>query len=321
ELLALVSEPSLDTNLFPPGISVADYARLLQDPARPLYDRALDGQYPPGSTFKMITAAAALQEGTITDQTTLGCPAAIQYGGWTYKNWAGYDMGPMNVARAIALSCDTFFYSVAARLGDLTLERYARAFGYGSPPTLEIPGAAAGNVPGHVENPGETLTMGIGQGELLTTPLIQTMYVSAVANGGHILQPTLVDRVVDPSGRVVSSLQPEPLSEVPVSAANLEAVRQGMRLCLNDPHGTGYQFRLDHFSHDGGCKTGTAQYGGSGTDLPTHAWFTFFSPYDNPEIAIVVLVEGGGEGDQVAEPAAVTIADYYYAHRAAIRQA
>jgi penicillin-binding protein 2 len=319
ELLALVSEPSLDTNLFPAGISIADYARLLQDPGRPLYDRALDGQYPPGSTFKMITAAAALEAGKITDQTVLGCPAAIQYGGWVYRNWAGYDMGPMTVERAIALSCDTFFYTVAERVGDTALAAYARDFGYGTAPALEIPGTAGGYVPDRAATPGETLTMGIGQGRLLTTPLIQAMYVSAVANGGSLLRPTLVDRVVDPAGRVVAAARPSTVARVPVSAANLEVVRQGMHLCLDDPHGTGYQFRADHFRQDGGCKTGTAQYGGSGTDLPTHAWFTFFSPYDNPEIAIVVLVEGGGEGDQVAEPAAVQVADYYYAHRAQIR--
>ncbi len=334
ELLALVSEPTYDTNLFTGGISAAQYDQLLKDPARPLYDRALNGLYPPGSTFKMITAAAALQEGKITPSTLLGCPAALRYGGWTYANWAGYDMGAMNVERAIAVSCDTFFYQVADRLGDVALAGYARAFGYGMAPILEIPDAAAGLVPDEQWkaaqcpqlgdpacrwNPGETLTMGIGQSELLTTPLIQAMYISALANGGSLLQPTLVRQVSDARGSVVRTAQPVPLSQVPVSADNLAAVREGMRLCLSDPHGTGYQFRLDHFQHTGGCKTGTAQFGGSGTDLPTHAWFTFFSPFENPEIAIVVLVEAGGEGDQVAEPVAVKIADYYYAHRDAIR--
>jgi penicillin-binding protein 2 len=334
ELLALASWPSYDSNRFTDGISTADYQKLLADPAKPLYDRALNGLYPPGSTFKMITAAAALQEGQISGSTVLGCPASIRYGGWSYANWAGYDMGPMNVERAIAVSCDTFFYRVADMVGDMSLASYARAFGYGRAPQLEIPDASAGLVPdeqwkqqscqasGQADcrwNPGETLTMGIGQSALLTTPLIQAMYVSALANGGTLLDPELVDRVVDPTGKVLQRAQAKPAGQVPVSAANLEVVRQGMRMCLDDPHGTGYQFRLDHFRYGGGCKTGTAQYGGSGTDLPTHAWFTFFSPYDNPEIAIVVLVEGGGEGDQVAEPVAVKIADYYYAHRAQIR--
>ncbi len=334
ELLALVSVPTYDSNHFTQGISSAEYRDLLADPAKPLYDRALAGLYPPGSTFKMITAAAALQEGAISERTTLGCPAAIRYGGWSYANWAGYDMGPMNVEKAIAVSCDTFFYAVAERLGDLTLARYARSFGYGRSPQIEIPGAAAGLVPDEDWlqqlcrtdqsvschwNPGETLTMGIGQSALLTTPLIQAMYVSALANRGTLLRPAVVDRVLDPAGRVVETAESQVAGQIPVSPANLEAVRRGMRMCLDDPHGTGYLFRLDHFAHDGGCKTGTAQFGGSGTGLPTHAWFTFFSPYADPEIAIVVLVEAGGEGDQVAEPVAVRIADYYYAHRDAIR--
>jgi penicillin-binding protein 2 len=161
--------------------------------------------------------------------------------------------------------------------------------------------------------------MGIGQSALLTTPLIQAMYISALANGGTLLQPALVRQVQDPNGTTVQTPQPKVISQVPVTPDNLAIVREGMRLCLADPHGTGYQFRLDHFQQTGGCKTGTAQFGGSGTNLPTHAWFTFFSPFNNPEIAIVVLVEAGGEGDQVAEPIAVKIADYYYAHRDAIR--
>lgn len=333
ELLALVSAPSYDPNQFAAGISAAAYQRLLQDPAKPLYDRALAGLYPPGSTFKMITAAAGLQDGKIGADSVLPCPAGITYGGWTYRNWAGYDMGQMNVEKAIAVSCDTFFYRVADSVGDMSLAAYARDFGYGSAPIFEIPGAQAGLVPdeawqaaqcqateapGCRWNPGETLTMGIGQSALLTSPLIQAMYVSAIANGGTLLQPTVVSQVRTPGGRVAATAQANPVSTVPVSPANLEVVREGMRQCLQAPYGTGFLFRNDRFKYDGGCKTGSAQYGGSGTDLPLHAWFTFFSPYDHPEIAIVVLVEGGGEGHDTAEPVAVKIADYYYSHRAQI---
>jgi penicillin-binding protein 2 len=145
------------------------------------------------------------------------------------------------------------------------------------------------------------------------------MYVSALANGGTLLQPTIVSQVKSPTGQVVSSAHANRVSTIPVSAGNLAIVREGMRQCLQAAYGTGFLFRADRFQYDGGCKTGTAQFGGSGTDLPTHAWFTFFSPYDQPEIAIVVLVEAGGEGHDAAEPIAVKIADYYYAHRAQIR--
>ena len=145
------------------------------------------------------------------------------------------------------------------------------------------------------------------------------MYVSAVANGGTLRNPTLVHQVQDAAGRVVARLPAAPVGQVPVSPENLATVRQGMHDCLQASYGTGFLFRNDRFKYEGGCKTGSAQFGGSGTDLPLDAWFTFFSPFDNPEIAIVVLVEGGGEGHDTAEPIAVKIADYYYSNRDKIR--
>jgi penicillin-binding protein 2 len=280
----------------------------------------------------MITAAAALQEGRISADAPLPCPPAITYGGWLYRNWAARDMGSMNLVKAMAVSCDTYFYVIADRLGDQALAAYARAFGYGRSPGIEIPGAAAGLAPDRDWlqstcpsgqtcrwNPGETLTMGIGQSYTLTTPLIQAMYVSAVANGGRLLEPTLVHQVKGPGGKLTRNAQPTVVQQVPVSPDNLEVVKDGMRQCLQAPYGTGFLFRADGFKYDGGCKTGTAQYGGSAEELPTHAWFTFFAPYQQPEIAIVVLVEGGGEGHEAAEPVAVKIADYYFANRERIR--
>ena len=327
DVLAQVSLPGYDTNLFAAGLPSRVYGALLADPARPLVDRALAGQYPPGSTFKMVTAAAGLEEGRIGPETRLPCPASITYGGWTYANWAGYDMGPMNVGKALAVSCDTFFYSVADRVGDETLARYARAFGFGAAPEEQIPGAAAGIVPdrgwkaancaaGDCRwNPGETLTMGIGQSYLLTSPVTEAMYAAAIANGGRLLSPNLVREVVDSGGAVAEQGSPRLVRNLPLRPATLATVRDGMRQCLTAPYGTGFLFRVGSERQDGGCKTGTAQYGGSGLDLPTHAWFVMFTPYDNPEIAMVVLAEGGGEGHQTAEPVAVRIADYYRTHR------
>lgn len=333
EVLALDSYPGYDTNLFTNGISESQYQRLLNDPAHPLFDHAVQGEYPPGSTFKPLIASAALQEGVITGSTMLNCPQSLWIGGRYYTNWAGYDMGPMSVDYAIAVSCDTFFYQVAQMLGPERMASYARAFGYGTPPGIELPNVSPGLAPTPEWKAsictappddwscqwslGETITYAIGQSDVLTTPLIQAMYISAMANGGDLLKPTLINRVTDPAGKVVQSAQRTVESHVPVSPANLETARQGMHACMDNPHGTGYWFRLAKWPYDGGCKTGTAEFG-SGANQPTHAWFVFFSPYDNPEIAIVVLIEGGGEGDQTAEPVALQIAQYYMAHRSQI---
>ena len=336
EVLALVSLPGYDTNLFTHGMSKADFGRLLNDPDRPLLNRAIAGQYAPGSTFKMVTATAGLQEGKINANTLLGCPSYVNVNGWIFHNWASYNMGQMNVAKALATSCDTFFYQVAAMVGDVALARYARAFGFGQAQQIEMPGAMPGLVPDRIWkqlecgvsdlnsdacrwNTGDTITFGIGQSYLLTTPLNQAVYVAALANGGQTMRPTLVHGVRDPSGRAVLSLRPEVTGSVPASAANLMAVREGMRQEINPPYNMNYWFRAAGVPADGGGKTGTAQWGGSGLDLPTHAWFVFFAPYAQPEVAMSVFVERGELSEVQAAPIAVQLMRFYRDHVAAIR--
>ena len=336
EVLAMVSLPGYDTNLFTRGISQADYSKLLADPDRPLLNRAIAGQYAPGSTFKMVTATAALQEGKITPQTLLGCPSYIDVNGWIYHNWANYNLGDMNVAKALALSCDTFFYQVAAMVGDVTLARYARAFGFGSAKDIEMPGVEAGIVPDRIWkqlqcgvpdlnsdacrwSEGDTLTFGIGQSYLLTTPLNQAVYAAALANGGQVLKPTLLHEVRDAVGAVIETQHPVVTGKVPASATTLDAVREGMREEINRPYNMNYWFRAAGVPADGGGKTGTAQWGGSGLELPTHAWFLFFAPYAQPEIAMSVFVERGGTAEVQAAPIGVDIMKFYNANVAAIR--
>jgi penicillin-binding protein 2 len=338
EVLAMVSLPGYDTNLFTRGISKAEYSRLLADPDRPLLNRAIAGQYAPGSTFKMVTAIAGLQEGKITPQTLLGCPSYINVNGWIYHNWASYSLGNMNVAKALALSCDTFFYQVAAMVGDVTLAKYARAFGFGQAQGIELPGVAPGLVPDRIWkelqcgvpdlnsdacrwSEGDTLTFGIGQSYLLTTPLNQAVYVAALANDGQVLKPTLLHEVRDAAGRVIETQHPQVTGTVPASAANLEAAREGMREEINPPYNMNYWFRAAGVPADGGGKTGTAQWGGSGLDLPTHAWFLFFAPYVQPEIAMSIFVEQGGTAEVQAAPIGVDIMRYYNSNQAAIRKA
>lgn len=336
EVLAMVSLPGYDTNLFTHGISQADYSRLLDDPYKPLLNRAIAGQYAPGSTFKMVTATAALQEGKITAQTLLSCPPYINVNGWIYHNWASYSLGYMNVARAIATSCDTFFYQAAAMVGDVTLAKYARAYGFGVAKDIEMPGVMPGLVPDRIWKQlqcgvpdlnsdacrwteGDTITFGIGQSYLLTTPLNQAVYAAALANRGRLLNPTLVHAVRDASGRVVMKEQPTVTGTVPASAQTIEAVREGMREEINPPYNMNYWFRAAGVPADGGGKTGTAQWGGSGLDLPTHAWFVFFGPYAQPEIALSIFVERGELSEVEAAPIGVDIAKFYRANAASIR--
>ncbi len=336
EVLALVSLPGYDTNLFTHGISHADYSRLINDPDRPLLNRAIAGQYAPGSTFKMVTATAGLQEGKITANTLLSCPSYINVNGWIYHNWATYSLGQMNVAKALATSCDTFFYQVAAMVGDVTLAKYARAFGFGQATGIEMPGVMPGLVPDRIWkqlqcgvpdlnsdacrwSTGDTITFGIGQSYLLTTPLNQAVYVAALANGGQVMKPTLVREVHDASGRSIQTLKPEVTGTVPASAANLMAVREGMREEINRPYNMNYWFRAAGVPADGGGKTGTAQWGGSGLDLPTHAWFVFFAPYVQPEIALSIFVEKGELSEVEAAPIGVQVMKFYRDNVATIR--
>ena len=338
EVLAMVSIPGYDTNLFTHGISQLDYDTLINDPLHPLLNRAIAGQYAPGSTFKMVTAVAGLQEGKITPATLLGCPSYLTYGGWVYHNWAGYSLGYMNVAKALAVSCDTFFYQVAERVGDVTLARYARAFGFGTAKALEMPGVEGGLVPDRIWKAitcgvpdlnsdacrwtvGDTVTFGIGQSALLTTPLNQAIYAAALANGGRVLQPTLVHEVRNSAGRVIQKLKTQIASTVPVSASNLAAVREGMREEINRPYNMNYWFRAAGVPADGGGKTGTAQWGGSGLDLPTHAWFIFFAPFAQPDVAMSIFVERGELSEVEAAPIGVQIMKFFNAHRPDIQGA
>ena len=332
EVLAMVSLPGYDTNLFTHGITQADYQGLLDDPNRPLLNRAIAGQYAPGSTFKMVTATAGLQEGKITPQTLLSCPPYVNVNGWIYHNWASYSLGMMNVAKALATSCDTFFYQVAAMVGDVTLARYARAYGFGSSKSIEMPGVMPGLVPDRIWKQlscgvpdlnsdacrwtvGDTITFGIGQSALLTTPLNQAVYVAALANGGRVLRPTLVHEARDAAGRVVQKQDTQVTDKVPASPAVIAAVREGMREEINRPYNMNYWFRAAGVPADGGGKTGTAQWGGSGLDLPTHAWFVFFAPYAHPDLALSIFVERGELSEVEAAPIGVAI-DRYFLHNA-----
>jgi penicillin-binding protein 2 len=340
EILSFVSLPSYDNNLFASGISQEDWAQLTEDPGKPLVNHAISGQYPPGSTFKIVPATAALEEGVVNRRTTLKCEGTLwlpnkyfpddpelaqQFYCWIHE----YDRthGSLNIIQGIAHSCDIFFYQVAGGykefqgLGLERLSEYARSFGLGQPTGIDLPGEASGLVPtqkwkrlNYAESwaTGDTYNLAIGQGFILVTPLQLLNATVAVANGGTLYRPQIVYQVTDAEGQVIQPFTPEVLGQVPVSEENLAIVREGLRAAVE--WGTGVGANLEGVAVAG--KTGTAEYPGPPVDdeghLPTHAWFTAFAPAEEPEIALVIFVAGGGDGDDTAVPIATDILRYYF---------
>ncbi|OGO06643.1 MAG: penicillin-binding protein 2 [Chloroflexi bacterium RBG_13_56_8] len=343
EILAMVSLPSYDNNLFAGSISYEDYARLSSDKDRPLVNHAISGQYPPGSTFKIVPASAALEEHVIDRSTTFVCQGTFLLPNKYFPDdptkaqkfycWNEWGHGSLNIVGGIMQSCDIFFYQVTggypgfAGLGVERLAEYASMFGFGQPTGIELSGEAGGLVPSdqwkrqtYGENwvTGDTYNASIGQGYVLATPLQVLNATAAIANGGTLYRPQLVYQVIDAEGQVVRSLEPGVIRELAVSDEYLALVRLGMLEAVN--RGTAWLAQLPGIEVAG--KTGTAEYSAFDEEgnlivdekgnLPTHAWFTAFAPYEDPEIALVVFLEGGGEGSQRAVPIAAKILRHYF---------
>jgi penicillin-binding protein 2 len=337
EVLAMVSLPAYDDNLFATPIKPEDYEALTEDPLRPLVNHAIIGQYPPGSTFKLVPASGALQEGILNDKTIVKTPGVI----WLpnkyfpddpqlaqpFYDWYKPGFGQLTIREGIAQSSDVFFYKVSGGfpddfpngLGLDLFDKYARAFGFGEPTGMDLPGEASGLTPdaawkrktfGESWSTGDTYNMGIGQGFVLATPLQLANMAAIVANGGKFYRPHLARAIVDADGKVVRKIEPQLVRSVGVDPQYLQVVREGMRGAVT--HGTAWKANLAEVEVAG--KTGTAEYFGPRVNgyLPTHAWFIAFAPYENPEIALVVFVAGGGEGSEVAVPIAVDVLRAYF---------
>jgi len=334
EVMALVSLPEYDNNIFSGKVDEARLQQYLSDPKKPLVNHALAEQYAPGSIFKQITGAAALQEGVAVPATSITSLGSIQVPNqydpsivYTFKDWRA--LGTLNFYGGIAMSSDVYFYYLSGGyheygqafngLGIERLARYARQFGLGRPTGIDIAGEAPGLVPdpawkeetfpGDVWVLGDTYNMGIGQGYLATTPIQMARVVAAVANGGTLLTPRVVREVRDSEGHVVVPNEPAIEGSVGVSAENLAIVRDAMRQAVT--WGTAKDGGTAAVSVAG--KTGTAEFGQRFADgtYETHAWFSGFAPSDNPEIAITVFLERG-VGATNAAPLGAKIFEYYY---------
>lgn len=309
DLLAMVSSPAFDLARFTESLGREEWLRLVRDPGHPLLDRTFQSEYPPGSIFKLVVAAAALQEGIITPFDRLPCPPGLEIGNRTFRNWKDEDLGALDLRRAIAISCNTFFYRLGLKIGIERLTRYAESFGFGRPTGIALPGEKRGLVPHPARTPsrgawlpGDTANVSIGQGGLLVTPLQVARFVAALANGGVLWRPRLVRRL-DVEGGEDLSFGPTVTGHAALAPAVQAVLRESLWSAVNEG-GTGAAAQVQGLEVAG--KTGTAQIGpASGSSRgQDHAWFAGYAPAGDPRVVVVVLVERGGMGGQVAAPIA-----------------
>ncbi len=318
-VLALVSYPSFDNNLFSRGIQSDEFQALLGDPGKPLFNRALSGEYPPGSTWKPVMAAAGLSEGTITEDTRVESRGGIQVGRFFFGDWKAH--GFTDVREALAVSSDVFFYAVGGGwagvrgLGIEKIKEYGTRFGFGRLTGIDLPGEADGFLPDprwKQERFGERWYVGddyhaaIGQGFILATPLQLANMTAAVANGGTLYRPRLATQIRRADGSV-ETRPPETIGEHLADPDVLRAVREGMRQTVAGERGTARSLGTLPVAVAG--KTGTAQYGAAEA---THGWFVSFAPYDDPVIAMAVLVEGQESETYNAVPVTEAIYRWYF---------
>ena len=333
-VLALVSSPSFDPNLFNGGISIEDWETLSTNPSHPMENRAISGQYPPGSTYKLIIAAAALEEGLITPDTTFSCNGSFELGNRTYRCWNKRGHGHISLHRAIVESCDVYFYNLGKLVGVDKIAEYARGFGLGSATGIDLLREKGGLIPTkqwklsrfrEAWQMGETISIAIGQGYNLLTPLQLVNAYAALANGGVVYRPRLIKRIETMDGHAIRTFEPEQKNRIPLSRKNIEILSRALWGVVNENGGTGSALRRKEADVCG--KTGTAQVIGLPEDemarkrkvnlarFRDHALFVCFAPYKNPEIAIAVIVENAGHGGSVAAPIARKIIDAYFENK------
>lgn len=320
EILALFSWPAYDNNAFARGLKQEEYQELLNDSNRPLYNRAISGEFPSGSTIKMIIAAAALQEKVIDARTSFLSIGGLRIGQWFFPDWKAGGHGTTDVRKALAESVNTFFYYIGGGFGDfvgLGLDRlvsYSRLFGLGETTGIDLPGEADGFVPtaewkknskGEPWYIGDTYHFSIGQGDVLATSLQVANFTATIANGGTLYRPHLVKGILDENNNIKEEVGVEILRQGFISPDNLQIVREGLRQAVTS--GSARNLSLLPVSSAG--KTGTAQWSSS---RAPHAWFSGFAPYENPEIVITVLVEEGLEGSTMAVSIAREILEWYF---------
>lgn len=335
EILAMASYPNYNPADFIGGISTENWNNYNNDPAKPLMNKAMQNSYPPGSIFKMVTAIAGLESGAITRTEQINDTGLYKKYGLTWPCWYYTDYhrghGLLNVSGAIEKSCNFFFYETGDRMGIETLAKYARYFGLGVKTGVELPSETAGAMAtpeyaktvGVTWSKGQTINASIGQGLDSFSPLQMTKYISMLANGGKPVDVSIVKSIRKPDGTEASKeeisnfvnqklgITEESTEDLNINQDNLNAILQGMKSVTSDTTGTAY-VRFRDFGIEVGGKTGSAEAGKdeNGKDI-VHAWFAGYAPFDNPEIAIVVMVENGGHGNYTAEVVRDIMGEYF----------
>ncbi|WP_316347933.1 penicillin-binding protein 2 [Desulfuromonas acetoxidans] len=334
DILAMVSRPAFDPALFARGISQEEWQALVKNPDHPLQAKAISGQYPPGSTYKMVTALAALRAGVVTPDELIDCKGRITLGSRDFRCWKKTGHGPTNLNKALRESCDVWFYEISLRLGIERMSTMARELGLGRSFDLPLDNEKAGLIPdktwkrnryGASWYKGETVIAAIGQGYVLATPLQLAVMTATIANGGTLYQPQLVRRIADYSGRTLKENEPVVLHQAGIKNQTLKPVKKGMEQVVNHPRGTGKSSWLADVTI--AAKTGTAQVVKIQEDpesgekqspeevayrLRDHALFVAYAPAEDPQIAIAVIVEHGQHGGSAAGPIARKIFENYF---------
>jgi penicillin-binding protein 2 len=334
DVLVMASAPGFDQNDFIGGISNKKWQNLMSDPGRPMSNKAIQAEYPPASTYKILTALAALEEKEIDRNSTSFCPGYYRFGNRRYHCWNRHGHGEINVVDAIAQSCDVFFYQAGEKTGVDNLAKYAKGCGLGRSTGIKLDHERVGLIPtsawkkkrfNESWQAGETLSISIGQGFDLVTPLQMAVFIAAVGNGGTLYRPRIVTSIEDSQGNIVKSIEPEITGGLPASKENLALVQRGLFEVVQGGRGTARGIRIKGIDIAG--KTGTAQVFSRKTGekfdnknivrtLRDHAWFVCYAPAQAPKIAIAVIIEHGEHGSSAAAPVAGALIEKYLQARA-----
>ena len=325
EILAMVSSPSFDPDIFVDGMDQKTWQKISKSKEHPLQNRAISGLYPPGSLFKVVVAIAGLQEGVITPNKIFFCNGTFPYGNRVFRCWKKAGHGEVNLYKALKESCDIYFYNVGKALGVDKIAYYAKIFGLEKKTGFDIGNESKGLVPtpkwklkrfGIPWRGGETLSLSIGQSYLLVTPIQMAVMYSAIFNGGILYKPQATKLIKRPDGKILYEFRPKIMAKLKIKSEYLELIKKALIAAVNEPDGTGINAKIDNIIVAG--KTGTAQVIENRGDrededkIKDHAWFVGVAPAEDPSITVAVIVEHGGHGGSVAAPIVRELIKQYF---------